>query len=249
MSRRPIGARGGRRPFASRRVDPWSPAQITNRLGHARADASNITLVSDKVSAWADLSGNGFDLVQTSAGSRPAVVESATGGRDAVRFDGIATFLDWSALVKASAANYSVAIVFDAKDVTTITRYLWSCQTNLLTCCYESNSPNQYSYFQQANLWQKSGDTPTTGWQWVQWDLVAGGAAIYKNGTAIATGLAYGAQTLGAGTTKALGALHDGSANWCQVDVAEVLVTDGQMSADDRALFDEYVQSYYAITP
>lgn len=50
----------------------WTPAALRGKLAlWASARLSPITTVSDKVSQWDDISGNGNHLVQSSAGNRP----------------------------------------------------------------------------------------------------------------------------------------------------------------------------------
>lgn len=55
----------------------WTPLDLSPLLW-VRADLG-VTLVDDRVAAWADQSGNGHDLVQTTAPLRPALVAASRG--------------------------------------------------------------------------------------------------------------------------------------------------------------------------
>jgi hypothetical protein len=69
----------------------WTPRRLgSSLLGWWRADMG-ITLVSGVVSAWADQSGNGNHLTQTTAAHRPSYTASHAdwNGRPAVSLDGV----------------------------------------------------------------------------------------------------------------------------------------------------------------
>lgn len=55
----------------SSRVALWTPAEITTALWLDAADSSTITIDSGGVSAWADKSGNGYHVTQTTSTYRP----------------------------------------------------------------------------------------------------------------------------------------------------------------------------------
>ena len=68
----------------------WTPAQL--EMGLAlwldADDASTITLNGTDVAAWADKSGNGYDVSQGTAANQPAYVTNALNGKPVIRTDG-----------------------------------------------------------------------------------------------------------------------------------------------------------------
>jgi len=70
-------------------LDAWAK-------GTRFSDAARTTLVdadSSSVGAWADRSGNGYHVSQSSSGSKPLLKTSVKNGRDALLFDGTDDFL------------------------------------------------------------------------------------------------------------------------------------------------------------
>lgn len=66
-------------------AEGFNPAQVSGLVDWHRAD-QGLTLVGSKVSAWADLSGNGHHLTQGTDAVRPSLVDGVIGGRPVVRF-------------------------------------------------------------------------------------------------------------------------------------------------------------------
>jgi cytoskeletal protein CcmA (bactofilin family) len=66
----------------------WTPSGITTALWLDASDATTITDISGGCDAWADKSGNGFDVSVYDASYRPAIVASAQNGLSILRFDG-----------------------------------------------------------------------------------------------------------------------------------------------------------------
>jgi hypothetical protein len=88
----------------------WTPADISTALWLDAADASTVTTVSGAVSQWNDKSGNGRNVTQATAGSRPALTANGLNSRAVITFDGTE-----DTLTNTSAAlhrNISGATVF-----------------------------------------------------------------------------------------------------------------------------------------
>lgn len=93
MSRPALGGRrfGGVTARGRGTTPAWGPLDAPD-LELMLKGTLGVTLVSGKVSAWADQSGNGRDVSQVLAANRPLVVTHR--GRDAIKFDGaLATLL------------------------------------------------------------------------------------------------------------------------------------------------------------
>ncbi|MBV9463455.1 MAG: hypothetical protein JO317_04430, partial [Verrucomicrobiae bacterium] len=65
----------------------FSPLSLTSLL--AGFDGDHLTQSAGKVSSWTDRSGNGLDLVQATAGNRPAYLSNAVNGNPGVQGDGV----------------------------------------------------------------------------------------------------------------------------------------------------------------
>lgn len=67
----------------------WTPLDLSPQLWLDASDNATITVDgSDGVSAWEDKSGNGHDVSQATAGSRPILKAAEQNGLDVIRFDG-----------------------------------------------------------------------------------------------------------------------------------------------------------------
>jgi hypothetical protein len=69
-----------------------------------------VTQTSGAVSRWADQSGNGIDASQATAGSQPALVNSAINGKPALAFDGANDFLTFTLPVNGLTAMTLVLV-------------------------------------------------------------------------------------------------------------------------------------------
>lgn len=103
---RPLQFRLRRRLAQPARVS-WSPLDFGADLlaWFDASDTSTITETGGAVSAWADKSGNGWDVSQATGASQPTTGSATLNGRNVVSFDGTDDFL--------TASSISPAIAFD----------------------------------------------------------------------------------------------------------------------------------------
>lgn len=66
----------------------WTPASITTGFWFDASDATTITTVGGKVSAWSDKSGNARDVSQSVDASRPTYAATGQNGLGEVQFNG-----------------------------------------------------------------------------------------------------------------------------------------------------------------
>lgn len=71
-----------------------------------------LTLNGSTVSAWADQSGNGHSVVQSTASEQPLLVTNEMNGKPVIRFDGVDDFLFTGGLALSLQANRHVYVVF-----------------------------------------------------------------------------------------------------------------------------------------
>jgi hypothetical protein len=79
------------------------------------ADPSTITLETG-VLEWADKSGNGHDVEQTTSASQPALVKDQLNGYPVVRFDGVNDYLN-DASINIGTQEYAFNIIFKPLSV------------------------------------------------------------------------------------------------------------------------------------
>lgn len=88
---------------------PWSPASVPGAYVFSHADAG-AAVTGSGVSRWDDLTGNGRHWTQGTDASRPPLVTSGFGGRNAIKFDGVADFLTGASLAALTAGEVFLAV-------------------------------------------------------------------------------------------------------------------------------------------
>ena len=71
----------------------WLDAGVPASLWQDSARTTRVTADADPVGAWDDLSGNGNNVIQATAGSRPTFKQNIQGGKPIIRFDAVDDFL------------------------------------------------------------------------------------------------------------------------------------------------------------
>jgi hypothetical protein len=114
----------------------WTPANATTALWLDGADAStlydatsggSLVAADGAVARWEDKSGNARHVTQGTLGSRPARKTSIQNGRDVLRFDGSA---DWLETTFASfGTSYSLVLVALSTNVTP-NSVIFGCRSN-----------------------------------------------------------------------------------------------------------------------
>jgi hypothetical protein len=88
----------------------WTPDRITGLQNWHSADAG-VTLASNAVSQWNDLSGNGNHLTQATAGYRPSYSQIAVNSNPAVVFGGVAGRLLTGPSAGSGLTQFTIAMV------------------------------------------------------------------------------------------------------------------------------------------
>ena len=68
-------------------VELWTPSQLTTAAWYDATVSNTITSSSDRVSQWDDLSGNGYDLIQSAAFRQPQTGQETINGLNTINFE------------------------------------------------------------------------------------------------------------------------------------------------------------------
>lgn len=91
---------------------PWLPSSLGTLLAWQDPSvASSITSSGSAVSNLADITGHGWDMVQSSGAAKPITGSANINGLNAISFDGIAQFLEMASNFN-QASPYTIFMVF-----------------------------------------------------------------------------------------------------------------------------------------
>lgn len=175
-------------------------------------------VVSDgqTVAAWADRSGNGFDGLQSTSGSRPAWKTNLTsfGGEPAVRFQG-SHWLDLTG-ISIPSGEWTIFVVAQPLDAGTEQRVFDTATGRLYVSLNAATCYNDGS--------GQGTEINGLGAQVYTWDLsVASGGQVWANQISLPVGDPnYTARAFGGST--AIGANNTGSGSYASLDLAELIV-------------------------
>ena len=97
-----------------------SPVVASGLRAWYRADLGVTRDASSNVSLWADVSGNGYDLVQAVTGRQPTWVGSAMYGQPALQFSGTAFLKTATAVDEQAGSNDVTAVSYTHLTLPTI---------------------------------------------------------------------------------------------------------------------------------
>jgi hypothetical protein len=211
-----------------------------------RLDASQITGLQDlaAVTQWNDVSGNARHATQATAAKQPLylAVSSMPSGLPAVRFDGVDDWLQTAAFAVAQPVSLFVVCII-RRNTTTKTETLVDgavASTTSRLVLYKTGSPNLLAtYAGTANV---NGSAITSGKTQVITDIANGASSTLRvNGSAV-TGNP-GTQGVNGVT---IGARNNTTQDWATVDIGEILLYSGALSAGDQTTIENYLTAKWA---
>ncbi len=112
----------------------WTPSETTTTLWLDADDAASITHSSNAVSQWSDKSGNGTNMVQSTASKKPTLTNNGSNSLPTLTFDGVDDSLLSTQSVGASQAFTVYSVV---RNISQSTRrdYLFDGTANDTTRC------------------------------------------------------------------------------------------------------------------
>lgn len=214
----------------ARSAGGFSPDSITGL--QVWLDASQITGLSDgaAVATWSDLSGNGRNATQASAGARPTYQTNELNGLPVVRFDDTDDSLGFGNI---GAAFPTAAMLF---IVATVVRGGYSIYNTIDNASYWRFGGNGLGYngcFRTTRL-DATGTMPDSGSSLFRLASSAAAFTLHIDGASIINGAAE----YNAGDSHSIGALVH--APGCG-DIAEVLAYDSVLSAGNISAIEQYL--------
>lgn len=246
---------GSRRGAVGART--FYPTDLSGCVLWLRADLGVTDAGGGAVSAWADQSGTGNDVVQATGTKQPTLVGAYVNGQPAISFDGSADYLQktggtalgactvfvvvrWGSL-NQGAADYDYALHVGQDTASTNECYSISR--------YASADPNKYYSFDGG--FSRLGPA-LTGQQWMIIeqlnDVGAPRHQMLLNGAA-QTVADYGAAVTTNGVFT-VGCYHHsgtGAANWLTGHIAEVVIHSRVLAAGERSTIRAYLGTRYGI--
>jgi hypothetical protein len=207
------------------------------------------TLATTTVGRWQDKSGQGNDLLQATAGSRPSITASALNGLPALTFDGTADFLRTASFTLNQPYEYLMVFRFDSAYVSATAPRVIDAGTqpspgrggevfrngtdDIRTFSGSSivGSAVPSGQLQQYNLWSFSFNGASSRLRYRAGEYEVLGNPGANNGSRI---------TLGADSNAT-------AASFSGISVAEVIVYNAALSVADRARIEKYLQEKYAL--
>ena len=202
------------------------------------SDADSITIVSGKVSQWADKSGNARHAVQATADNQPVVGSETIDGKNTIRFDGSNDYLTVSSFPTGASAYSMYAVLKVDSDPPA------EAQSGFLTFDGDSSLVSHYPYTDSkvysdfATTIRKTVGNPSpslTSAHLLNFDSAASLWACRINGTQIYT---TATNTVGmSSATNDIGRSY----YYFDGDFAEILIFPSVLSAQNRLIVEGYL--------
>ena len=218
----------------------WWDASVAASLFQASNGTTAVTATDDPVGYWADQSGNGRNLTQSTNNNRPLYKPGTLNGKPVLDFDG---------------SNDTLAAAFTLSQPVTI----------LCVAQYKSNAasqgtlfdggggtgnvmrwflPSNASYGMFAGAQISSGTLTVTGWHVFEAVFNSTSSSMIRNGTTLQTGN-VGTATPGGVRLAVFG---NGFSTPADVQFAEFVLYNRALSAAERGRVRKYLGNKYGLT-
>jgi len=196
-----------------------------------------VSLFGSNVTDWADQSGNARDLAQATDSKRPTFNAGVLNGEAAIRFDGIDDFMTRAGvdLAQPNTLYRVMRLITDADGQF----FHDGADSTKRHVAFTNNG--FFAFFAGSSITSTKAKDTLTHYS----GGVYNGASseLFIDGVSVATG-DINTQVFSFGT---LGALHDGSANFTNMDLFEWFGYSGVHDAATRAQVFDYLTARYAL--
>lgn len=221
----------------TRRQMGWTPEELTTALWLDASDASTKTVVSDRVTAWADKSGNGRTATPIGVngplntgqqGSRTSLVFAANNGLKT------AAWTPFPAKRGLMICAFKLTGAFNAMFAqypTVVNGFEWFASSN-------ATANLRYKWYDGATTWRSAGNDPA-GWCVGSIQRTADTQVVYRRDSVVADTYTTANQSAHSGIVSVGTNTTNGEAQGAEI--GEALIVNGTVSTDDRQLLEGYL--------
>lgn len=224
------------RPLAS----GFNPKSIANLAGWWDASDSTTITIATGVSAWADKSGNGRTLTQSTTNNQPALVANQINGKPAISFDGVNDTLGAS-FTLAQPCQHFVVFKFNAAYSSGNPR-VWD-GFGVSSGMYRASATQMVL---NAGASNDSGDVTDAEMQaYGVWDTELNGTSSFIRRAGVRRDSNESNVGTGAPSGIRLGVFQNGFSAPGNVSIAEVLIYSSILSASQATAVRKYLGKKY----
>jgi hypothetical protein len=210
---------------------------------------------SNRISAWADQSGNGLDLSQGNGAQQPLWTTNALGGRAAIRFDGSNDELSRSSVVGSNLFSSTESTLFIV-----LKQDPFQTNNTAVSLVYDSDSTNRFllhATYGDTLLFQHGGDaaisSQPSNWDWTNAYHLVEARRDSTSGELRVDGVSLAAQsitgTMNPSRSATLYIGNDIFGNHFQGDILHAMVYNRSLSLEERNLVQDYLVQKYLEAP
>jgi len=210
----------------------------TNRYFHVKANSLALT-DNDPVGTWADQSGNGRDLIQSTAGNKPLYKTNIINGYPSVRFDGTDDYMDVD-FSPDLAIPYSLFMVFAFVASPSGTRVIYSSINSDYHYARVDAAP---SYIYNGTQLNATAGINNTSFHYIlhKWNT---SSSDHRLDAASNTGTTSNVALPGLRVAEYYASLGTYTSN---IQVAEIIIYSEAISNANRDTVESYITTKYAL--
>lgn len=237
------------------RVDSHGDNDLTDNNTVTAAVGPNTHAATDgaAISQWTDQSGQAKNATQTTAANRPVFKAAIVNSRPVTRLDGSDDFL--AASLGFAPAPFTVILVTTQRTYTAfpafVSEYSGS-SAGYLALGANTDATHQLAISRTGQATASSNLTQTQDvWDVVSYYSAVGVSAgavdveIRQNGVAASATVSL--TSLSTNATINIGASKNGTADWLNGDIAEIIIYSRLLSAGERQRVERYLGRKYAV--
>lgn len=223
----------------------WTPTQLTTAAWYDAEDTGNFDHVSNSVSQWDDMSGNGHHVTQLTGANQPTINSDTQNSKNVVTFDGNDFLQNLTANISTQPTSvFAVAslratglsgrnYVFDGLD-NNANRNLFALDGN------NTDLPSIW-----AGTWLPHTDSTDANYHVFEC-FYDGTSSVIGIDADRVTGTANTSGNLDAGLT--IGANYTESGDFLDGYIAELIFIDGELSVSNRQKLEGYLAHKWGLT-
>jgi len=216
----------------------FSPLDLSPAAWFDASDESTITDTGGAVDTWADKSGNGYDVTQATAANKPTTGTRTMNGLNVLDFDGSSDYLQGAFGATLTQPN-TIFMVFDLESYGG-TMFLYD----------GIDASNRHTVYRSSSIYRAFAGVDQGGGTFdadphISRAVFNGSASsLHIDGSSNIATSDFGSQSL---TGLTLGARYS-AANFFSGAIAEVIVVDGTLTAQQIADTETYLADKWGIT-